>query len=181
MEPTEISDFEEQVEAGREKRDLFAVSFSISVLAVLVALVTVLGHRAHTDAVLQQARATDEWNFYQAKKIRQTTVALTSDILSVLSVSDAAAANRKIAEYKSHSEKWDKDLADAQEKAEEFESRVEKAEARATRYDAGEALLQIAVVLSSVTLLTGRRAFWYMGLVFGLLGVLSAGSTLLLR
>lgn len=181
MEPIDIREFTEQVEEGRERRGLFAVSFSISVLAVLVALVTVLGHRTHTEAVLLQARATDQWNFYQAKKIRQTSVALTSDILSVLSVSDAAAANKKLAEYKAHSEKWDKDLADAQEKAEGLEVSVAKAEGRATRFDVGEALLQIAVVLASVTLLTGRRAYWLLGLLFGLGGVLSAGSAMLIR
>lgn len=181
MEPTEIHEFTEQLEKGREREGLFAVSFSISVLAVLVALVTVLGHRTHTEAVLLQARASDQWNFYQAKKIRQTSVALTSDILSVLSVSDATAANKKLAEYKAHSEKWDKDLADAQHQAEAFEASVEKAEARATRFDIGEALLQIAVVLASVTLLTGRRAYWALGLLFGLCGVLSAASALLLR
>ena len=181
MEPTEIREFTEQIEEGRQKRDLFAVSFSISVLAVLVALVTVLGHRTHTEAVLLQARASYQWNFYQAKKIRQTTVGLTSDILSVLSVSDAVAANKKLSEYKVHSQKWDQDLADAQQKAEALEADVEKAEARATRFDIGEALLQIAVVLASVTLLTGRRAYWALGLLFGLCGVLSAASALLLR
>ncbi len=181
MEPTEIHEFTEQIKEGRERESLFAVSFSISVLAVLVALVTVLGHRTHTDAVLLQARATDEWNFYQAKKIRQNNVALTSDILSVLSVSDAAAANKKLAEYKAHSAKWDKDLAEAQQKADALEISVETAERRATHFDIGEALLQIAVVLASVTLLTGRRAYWALGLLFGLGGLLSAASAFLLH
>ena len=176
MEPTEIHEFAEQIKEAGEKRDLFSVSFSISVLAVLVALVTVLGHRTHTEAVLLQARASDQWNFYQAKKIRQSSVALTSDILSVLSVSDAAAADKKLAEYRAHSQKWDQDLAETQNNARKLEEAVEKAEARAVRFDIGEALLQIAVVLASVTLLTSRRAYWLMGLSFGLAGIISAAS-----
>ncbi len=181
MEPIEIHEFTEQIKEAGEKGNLFSVSFSISVLAVLVALVTVLGHRTHTEAVLLQARASDQWNFYQAKKIRQTNVALTSDILSVLSVSDTAAANKKLAEYKAHSEKWDQDLADAKQKAEGLEAGVERAEARAVRYDTGEALLQIAVILASVTLLTNRRSYWLVSLAIGLVGVAYAASAALLH
>ncbi len=44
----------------------------MSVLAVTVAVVTVLGHRTHTEAVLMQARAGDQWNLYQAKSGRMT-------------------------------------------------------------------------------------------------------------
>src|SRR6187402_3091343 len=98
MEPEEIQEFvERQQEAGESRQ--YAVSFSISVLAVLVALATVLSHRAHTEAVLQQARATDEWNLYQAKKIRQSNIATTSDLLTVLAPNNAAAA-AKLQDYK---------------------------------------------------------------------------------
>ena len=72
MEANEINEFVEGLEKGAEAHQ-YAVSFSISLLAVLVALATVLSHRAHTEAVLQQARATDEWNLYQAKKIMTTS------------------------------------------------------------------------------------------------------------
>ena len=48
----------------------------MSILAILVALTSVLGHRTHTEAVLVQTRSSDEWNLYQAKKIRQTDTAL---------------------------------------------------------------------------------------------------------
>jgi hypothetical protein len=54
------------------------VSLAISVLAVLVAMVTVLGHRTHTEAILMQTRAADQWNQYQAKKIRQGQVSTTA-------------------------------------------------------------------------------------------------------
>ena len=47
----------------------------MSVLAVLVAITTVLGHRTHTEAVLDQNKATDQWNEYQAHKIRANDTA----------------------------------------------------------------------------------------------------------
>jgi hypothetical protein len=54
-------------------------------------------------------------------------------------------------------------------------------EQHANRFDLGEALLEIALVICSVTLLTRNRLYWYLGLVFGLLGCLSAASVLLLK
>ena len=179
MEANEINEFVEDLEKGGEAHQ-YAVSFSISVLAVLVALATVLSHRAHTEAVLQQARATDEWNLYQAKKIRQSNIATTSDLLTVLAPNNAAAA-AKLHDYKTHTAKWDDDLKEEDEKARDFEGEVVTAEHRASRYDSGEALLQIAVVLSSVTLLTRQRIYWLMGLVIGLGGLIFAAMGLLVR
>ena len=70
MEATEIDEFSKEMREGGES-GMRRVSLAISVLAVLVAMVTVLGHRTHTEAVLAQTRAADQWNLYQAKKIRQ--------------------------------------------------------------------------------------------------------------
>lgn len=172
MEANEISEFIEQQEKASESH-MYAVSFSISVLAVLVALVTVLSHRAHTAAVLNQARASDEWGLYQAKKIRQSGITTTVDLLSVLKPGDAAAQER-ITAYKQHTAKWDADLAESEHRARELEEKVEMEEHHASRFDAGEALLQIGVVLASITLLTRQRIYWFVALTIGTAGVIFA-------
>ncbi len=172
MEANEIQEFVEQQEGARESH-MMAVSFSISVLAVLVALVTVLSHRAHTAAVLNQARASDEWGLYQAKKIRQTSIQSTSDLLVVLAPNNPAAA-AKLQDYKAHTAKWDADLAESEHRARALEEQVEGAEHKAGRFDAGEALLQISVVLASITLLTRRRMYWLVALGLGTLGAVFA-------
>jgi hypothetical protein len=179
MEANEINEFVEDLEKGGESHQ-YAVSFSISVLAVLVALATVLSHRAHTEAVLQQARATDEWNLYQAKKIRQSNISTTSDLLRVLAPGNVAAA-ATLDDYKKHTAKWDDDLKQSDEKARELESDVINAEHKASRFDSGEALLQIAVVLASVTLLTRQRVYWLFGLLLGAGGLAFAALGVLLK
>ena len=180
MEPTEIDEFRKQVEEGGES-GLTHVSLAISILAVLVAMVTVLGHRTHTQAVLEQAKASDQWNEYQAKKIRQNEYIVASDMLTLQPGTPSPAVEKKLEEYKAHNEKWNDDLKEEHDKALEFEAGVERAEHAAGRYDLGEALLEIAVVLSSITLLTRQRAFFIGGIALGLAGALIAGSALLLR
>jgi len=176
MEPTEISEFREQMKEAGESGSI-GVSLAISVLAVLVAMITVLGHRSHTQAVLCQARASDQWNLYQAKKIRQQSVALNSDILTLLATpADASAVAAKLADYKSHSAKWDADLQQEADQGRQLEEQTEHAERRADRFDLSEALLQIGVVLSSITLLTRRRSFWITGMILGVAGLICAAS-----
>ncbi|MGA8939137.1 MAG: DUF4337 domain-containing protein [Acidobacteriaceae bacterium] len=157
------------------------VSLAISVLAVLVAMVTVLGHRTHTEAVLMQTRAADQWNLYQAKKIREGQVSTAVDLLSLQPSSNNAGVQEKLDEYKAHMAKWDKELVEEQRKAQHLEDEVERAERRANRYDLGEALLEIAVVLSSITLLTRQKAYSLLGVLLGLIGLIAAASALLIH
>ena len=177
MEPTEIQEFSKQMKEAGEA-SLTRISLAISILAVLVAMVTVLSHRSHTEAVLMQSRAGDRWNEYQAKKIRSETLTNTVDLLALQPVTDAAAAARKQAEYKAHIEKWAEDLSEEQKAARELETEVQRAEKKAGRFDLGEALLQIAVVLSSITLLTRQRTYFLFGLGLGLVGLLIAAGGL---
>jgi uncharacterized protein DUF4337 len=181
MEANEAGELQEHAEHGASEPSMRPVAFTMSVLAVLVAITTVLGHRTHTEAVLTQNKATDQWNLYQAKKIRSSDTALAADLLSVMSITDAKAAAKIAKSYSDHQAKWTDDLKEEQEKAEALETKVEQAEARADRFDLGEALLEIALVTASITLLTRNRVYWLLGLLFGLAGILSSASVLLLK
>jgi hypothetical protein len=181
MEANEAHELQEHAEHGSHEATLRPVAFTMSVLAVLVAVTTVLGHRTHTEAVLFQNKATDQWNEYQAKKIRSYNTSLASDLLGVVSITDKDAEAKIAGEYRNHQKKWDDELKEEQEKAEALEKKVEEAEARATRFDLAEALLEIGLVITSVTLLTRNRLYWYFGMAFSFAGILSALSVLTLK
>jgi hypothetical protein len=181
MEANEAQELQEHAEHGSHERAMRPVAFTMSVLAVLVAVTTVLGHRTHTEAVLTQNKASDEWNFYQAHKIRANDTELISDLLGAVSISNPAAADKIRKSYADHQAKWTSDLKEEQEKAEALESQVDSAERRAGHFDLSEALLEIGLVVTSVTLLTRSSAYWYLGLVFAACGVGAALWALLLR
>jgi Domain of unknown function (DUF4337) len=181
METNEVQELQEHAEHGSHEPAMRPVAFTMSVLAVLVAVTTVLGHRTHTEAVLTQNKATDEWNFYQAHKIRANNTELISDLLGAVAISNPAAADKIRKTYADHQAKWASDLKDEQEKAEALEAQVGSAERRAGRFDLSEALLEIGLVVTSVTLLTRRPAYWYLGLAFAAGGVGAALWALLLR
>ena len=181
MEANEVQELKEHAEHAAHETTMRPVAFTMSVLAVLVAITTVLGHRTHTQAVLFQNKATDQWNEYQAKKIRSYNTSLAGDMLNAITVADKEKADKIAKGYADHQEKWNEDLNHEQEKAKGLEEKVEQAEARADRFDLGEALLEIGLVITSVTLLTKSRIYWYFGIVFALAGVASAVSVLGLK
>jgi hypothetical protein len=181
MEANEAHELKEHAEHVAHDATMRPVAFTMSVLAVLVAITTVLGHRTHTEAVLFQNRATDQWNEYQAKKIRSYNTSLAGDMLSAITVADKDKAEKIAKAYADHQAKWNADLNEEQEKAKALEERVEHAEARADRFDLGEALLEIGLVITSVTLLTRSRIYWYFGMLFAAGGIVSALSVLGLK
>jgi protein-S-isoprenylcysteine O-methyltransferase Ste14 len=176
MEPTEVHEFSEQMkEAGEES--MLHVSLIISVLAVLVAMVTVMGHRTHTESVLMQNRANDQWNAYQTRKIRVQNLEVASDNLALFAdTQNGAAITKKVTEYRASIAKWNGELQAGEEKARELENETDVAEKRAARFDMSEAILQISVVLASITLLTKHPRYVIVALVLGLVGMALGGS-----
>ncbi len=180
MEITEANELREHHEHAAHDASMRPIALAMAILAVLVAVTTLLGHRASTEAVLAQARASDTWAEYQAKRIRQNDTALAADLLSAMPAADKATISQLQAKYAGHTAQWNNDLKEGSEHAREQEAEGRLAEHRADRFDLGEAMLEIGLVITSITLLTTRRVYALLGGAFGLLGILSALSAFLL-
>jgi Domain of unknown function (DUF4337) len=180
MEATEMQEFSKQMKEGGEE-SLKSISLAISILAVLVAMVTVLGHRSHTEAILMQSHAGDQWNLYEAKRIRQENLIVVADVLQLQPSSNSKVTDAKVTEYRNHIARWEDDLKVEEAKAHDFEREGERAERQAEHFDLGEALLQISVVLSSITLFTRRKSYFFGGLTLGIAGLVIAASAWLVR
>lgn len=165
---------------GGEK-DPFGLKVGVlaSILAVLLAVVTIASHRAHTEAVLLKADANDKWSYYQSKKIKLHNIELGEELVGLLAVKsdDSAKALTRMAGDK---KRYDKDSKEAQEQAEILEHSVEKSEARALRYDVGEGLIEIGLVLSSLYFIAKKKYFPAMGVAAGIAGTIAAIAGLLI-
>src|SRR5579863_3829051 len=155
-----------EIPEGREEyRYTLPVSLTISILAVLVAGATLLGHRAHTEELLLQSQATDQWAYYQAKNIRLHEMQSVADLLGALAPADkekAAAAQEK---YKKEVVRYEGDKEDISEKAKDLEKERDLVSKRADRFDGGEGLIEVGLVICSMTLLTKRRFYWFAGML----------------
>ncbi len=166
----ELGELKEHAEHGAEG-GLAAVTLTMAILAVLVASVTLLGHRAHTEEVLLQSRAADQWAYYQAKEIRRRNYELFIDELSVFSLQSGEQVTALKEKYTKEVERYADELKDIEAEAKKAEDEVKVEEARADRYDLSEVLLEAALVICSITLLTRKRVFWYFGMVLSVIGI----------
>jgi hypothetical protein len=171
-----IDKAKEAAEEARERKHLAPVSLTMAILAVLIATVSLLGHRSHTEEILLQNRATDQWAYYQAKNMRRNNLEALSDVLAALGNTKTERAEQVQKRFHEEIDKYRDQQKDIQNEARGLEAEVGRASRRADRFDLGEVFLEIALVVTSITLLTDKRAYWYFGCVLATVGVIAAGS-----
>src|SRR5580700_10169731 len=108
-----------------------------SILAVLLGIVTIVSHRAHTDAVLFKSEANDKWSFYQAKKIKFHSLELGVDLLNAMPAR-TAKADETLERYEKEKKRYAKESNEAQDDARKTDEEAAHVEAQALRYDFGE-------------------------------------------
>ncbi len=170
-----------EVHTESEGSDPFGKKIGIvaSVIAVLLAVVTIVSHRAHTDAVLMKSEANDKWSYYQSKRIKFHSLELGEDLVNVLG-GKTAESEKMLAKYGEQKKKYERDSDVAQEAAKDQDKEAAQVEARALRYDFGEGLLEIGLVLTSLYFISRSKLFPVMGAISSLLGVGIAVSGYLL-
>jgi hypothetical protein len=155
------------------------VGILVGVVGILLSVVTIASHRAHTGAVIHRTESNDQWAFYQAKKIREYSSDVTLTLLQTLSA-DSAKIAAPVQKLQAARDKYASDAAKIQDDAhaKEDESKVE--EHRALRYDIGEGLLELGLVLCSLYFLARKSLFPVFGVIASIAGTAMAIWGLLL-
>lgn len=171
---------EELEEHAKEARDPFdrRIAMTMAVIAAVLALVSVAGHLATTEELLNQQKASDTWAFYQAKSIRRHASDVARDLLASI---DNDRARRMAEKYTGDADRYTKEGEELQEKARELEKESALQGRRARRYHTGEVFLEMAIVFSSLAILTRRRMFWSAGIAMSGVGALIGATALLLQ
>jgi hypothetical protein len=177
----ELNELQEHAEHAKHDPTLAPVSLTMAVLAVTVAVVTLLGHRAHTEEVVLQAKSSDQWAYYQAKNIRRHEDEIFVDLTSVEATNDAALMAKLREKYSGEAARYKDEQKEIEDKAREMEAEVATERNRADRFDLAEVFLEVGLVITSITLLSGRRIFWYLGIVLGVVGLVVAATGLLVH
>ena len=170
----ELQELQEHAEHAKHNPTLAPVSVTMATLAVLVAVASLLGHRSHTEELVLQTKSADQWAFYQAKNIRRHLDEMFTDLTAVQANTDAPVVAKLRDKYSQEASRYEKEQKEIEDQAKELEAEVATERNRADRYDLAEVFLEIALVITSITLLSGKRFFWGMGLVLGAAGIVLA-------
>jgi len=144
----------------------------VGVIGILLAGVTIASHREHTAAVIHKTEANDQWSFYQAKKIRAQV--LDVGIGLAASLGKPADTKDAVAKMTADRDHQAQDTESIQEEAKAKEAESLRAEQRALRFDLGEGLLELGLVLTSLYFLSKKKSFPIFGLTAAGLGLVAA-------
>lgn len=186
----ETSDLQETIDELREQREerereaqqtkwTRFISLTTALFAVVAAMAALLAGSlvneaviVKSDSVLQQAKASDMWAYYQAKGIKSVSANQTADLLA------ASAGQSKVSgKWRAESALEKSAQAKLKKKAEELESVRDEKDAEAAgllkrheMYAWCVTCMQVAISLSAIAALTKRKDVWIVSIVLGAIG-----------
>jgi hypothetical protein len=175
----------EAEEANQRDRDRW-IGVYIGILAVILAICSMGGGNAAKEATFKTIAATNTWAFFQAKNMRRHVLKMQADELEILKANQPdlpeqakAAIDAKIATYKAQEGQLTTDTASGEgldelfAKGKALEAERDLALRKDPYFDYAEALLQIAIVLAGVAIISGGTT------LLGFSGLLAVAGTLL--
>ena len=138
------------------------VAIFSAVLATVGAIVSFLGGHTQNeailyknDAVLERAEASDQWNFYQAKSQKQNLAEIAASLATDPKLVERY--NGEAARYKKEKTDIEKDARAHEEKSKAFLEKSAHSLHPHHFLSISMTLLQIAIALASITVLTQKR------------------------
>jgi len=172
-------------EAAHGNRSAKLIGLLISVLALFLAVSEMLGKSAQTHALALNIEASDTWNFFQAKTIRQTVLRTNMETLKLQTDVSKPDVEKQMSTWQATIDRWESEPSTNEgrkeliKKAKEIEAKRDGYLEQYHAYEFASLLIQLAIVLSSVTLLTS--VMWFsagsIGLGLGGLAVLVGAYT----
>jgi len=172
----------EELEEIRNKGFTRRVAITTAVYAVMLAIAALGGNNAMKDMLLAQQQASDQWAFYQAKVIREHEYRIQQKRLEVELAERgpgmAPEARQRyealLADFTTETKRYNTEKKDIEKDAKKLEHERDVNRQRDPYFDFAEVLLQIAIVMSSVSILSSSR------LMYGLSLILALGGTFLM-
>lgn len=168
---------EKQAQKEKELRDGWTkyVSLTLVCLAVLTAIATLKGGGFTTrtlkelnEATFEQANASDQWAFFQAKSIKQNLYEIEGDLMPKdAEVKALEKVKAKVEKYGKEKEEIMKEAKAHEVKRDASRSNAAKAADMSKNMGLAITLFQISVALGGICLITKKKWLWFSSLGVG--------------
>jgi hypothetical protein len=167
-----------------ENRFSRRVALVTAVYAVVLAIAALGGNHAMKEMLLSQQQASDQWAFYQAKVIREhlyrgQKLRLEADLAERDGAIKPAAREKLeglLGRLGEEEKRYAAEKTDIEKTAQRLEHQRDRFAARDPYFLLAEAFLQIAIVMSSVSILARSPAIFSFSLVLAVLGAVLTGN-----
>ncbi len=146
------------------------VALTIALLAMVLALVENLGDNAKTSAILKTNEAANQWAYYQSKSIKQNLVETEARLIAQLGAALPEAKAATKAQVDAEIARYRTEKGEIQDEAKKLVKEAESNSLVNDRCDIAALLLQIAVVVCSVSILSSWKPLWLAGTGLGIAG-----------
>ncbi|HEV8673309.1 MAG TPA: DUF4337 domain-containing protein [Methylomirabilota bacterium] len=167
-------------EEVKDKAFTRRVALTTALYAVLLAITSLGGNNATKEMLLAQQQASDQWAFYQAKVIREhqyraQALRLEAELFErgpVMRPEARAKYEELRAKFAEEEKRYNAEKKDIEKDAKRLEHERDVNKARDPNFDLAAALLQIAIVIASVSILSTSRTLFGVSMVFAVAGAL---------
>jgi hypothetical protein len=158
--------------AHQSEKWIMGVALSSALLASLAAVVSMSSGHFSTEAMVSEIESANLWNFFQAKSIKQAQLKTKMELLAALGKPSNQADAAKAAEY-------DHDKGEIQKQAQELGQDAKRFLHTHHLLARSVTLFQVAIAVGAISALTRKKAFWYVSMGFGAVGLVLAALSLL--
>jgi hypothetical protein len=177
----------DELEERRDKTFSRRVALTTAVYAVMLAIASLGGNNAMKDMLLAQQQSSDQWAFYQAKVIREHVYRAQRLVLEA-ELADAAAVRGPRQErlqelatrFGEEERRYNAEKKDIERDAKKLEHERDVNRDRDPYFDYAEVLLQIAIVCSSVAILSSSRPMFWFSLALAISGAVFTANGFLI-
>ncbi len=151
----QINDKAAESAEKKEMKWILFVAISTAIMAVFAAIGGLMAGHYSEEAMIHQIKASDQWAFYQAKGIKADIRKIQPQLFTGSASADSLKAQQ----------------ADILEKAKHEEEESQVAADKHELLAPAVTLLQIAIAISAIAIVTNKKFLWIAGIILALTGL----------
>ncbi len=170
----------EELEEIKAKTFTKRIALTTAIFAVLLAITSLGGNNAMKEMLLSQQQASDQWAFYQGKALREhlyktNRLRIEVDLLERGAGMKPEAKKRyetMLKDMRAEEMRYGEEKKKIEEEAKHLEAERDKNLSKDPYFDYAEVLLQISIVMASISILAVSRQIFYFAIVSASLGTI---------
>jgi hypothetical protein len=167
-------------ELEEQKKDVFSkrVALCTALFAVILAITSLGGNNASKQMMLSQQQSSNLWAYYQSKVTREHLYRVEKQKAEAQLVERGRAMNAQARDlyeknrqvYAAEEKRYGAEKREIEQNAKKLEQQRDIGIAKDPYFDYAEVLLQIAIVMASISILSGSRPVFGISIACAIMG-----------
>lgn len=163
-----IADLKADRAAAKQKEKSEAwtkyVSLTVVIIAVVAAIAAQWSGKYGSRVQISQAKASDQWAYYQSKSIKQHLFEISRTQLARSAANGDAEIAKEQKKFEDAVARYNAEKAEIKTKAEKFEADRDDASRRGGKMGLAVSLFSVAIAMASICTVTKKKPLWFIAI-----------------